>query len=56
MNLTDYFLAQSLHHASLAQEEITNPAHIDMMGKAMEILKQVATDRERIFKITGVRK
>jgi hypothetical protein len=56
MNFTDHYLAQSLHYISLAKSEMANPEYIDMMGKAMEILKQVTTDRKRIFEITGVSK
>jgi hypothetical protein len=41
---------------SLAKSEMTNTAHIDMIGKAMEILKQVTAERKRIFEITGVNK
>jgi hypothetical protein len=54
MNFADHYLAQSLHYATSAKSELSNLAHADMMGKAMDIVKQVIADRKREQEITGV--
>ena len=56
MNFSDHYLSQSLHYVSLTKSELSDLAHIDMMGKAMDIVRQIIADRKRCQEITGVNK
>lgn len=46
MKLLDYLLNKCQHDLSLCKAETANIKHIDLLGKAMEIIRQIVKERE----------